>query len=148
MNDNKTGSSTHHIDKLNETNYRPWSVQIRHILKERELFNIVDGSETAPVFSGTGPATEAHETKAADFNKKVTKACSILVSTITLPLIMYIEELDDPVEIWKVLRKRYSLRTQTTLLQTIREFTGTRMLEGESIEKCLQNMQALKRRLE
>jgi hypothetical protein len=148
MNDDKTRSSTHYIDKLNGTNYHPWSVQIRHILKERELFGIVDGSDTTPAFSGTGPPTEAHVAKVSDFDKKVMKACSILVSTITPSLITYIEELDDPAEIWKVLKERYSPRTQSTLLQTVSEFASIRMLEGESMEKHLQKMQALKRRLE
>ena len=47
MEDDKTstGSSTYHIDKLSETNYRSWAQQIKWILDERELLEVVLGTE-------------------------------------------------------------------------------------------------------
>ena len=51
MEDDKASAPTHQIEKLNESNYRPWSTTIRAILRERRLFNIVDGTEKAPTIS-------------------------------------------------------------------------------------------------
>ena len=50
MDDERTtsGSSTYHINKLTETNYRSWAQQIRWILDERELLEIVEGTEGKP----------------------------------------------------------------------------------------------------
>jgi hypothetical protein len=49
MEDGKTTSSTYQIDKLNETNYRSWSRQIEDILDEKDLLEIVEGTEKRPI---------------------------------------------------------------------------------------------------
>jgi hypothetical protein len=48
-NDLKTGSSTYHIAKLTENNYRSWAQQLEWILDERELWEIVTGLEKRPI---------------------------------------------------------------------------------------------------
>jgi len=40
--------SLNSIEKLNESNYRSWSVVMEAILDERQVFTIIDGSEKAP----------------------------------------------------------------------------------------------------
>ena len=46
---NTTGSSTYHIDKLTEMNYRSWVQQLHWILDERDLWELVEGKEKRPV---------------------------------------------------------------------------------------------------
>jgi hypothetical protein len=58
-NDSKTASSTYHIAKLTESNYRNWAQQLEWILDERELWEIVTGSETRPTRVPTNLASQA-----------------------------------------------------------------------------------------
>ena len=68
-----TGSSTYHIDKLTETNYRSWAQQLRWILDERDLLGIVEGTEQKPTPpedaatdpTGTAPTETPASTAAA-----------------------------------------------------------------------------------
>ena len=43
-----TGSTIYHVDKLTEMNYRSWAQQLRWILDERELWDLVNGTEGKP----------------------------------------------------------------------------------------------------
>src|SRR5205814_6212230 len=62
---------------------------------------------------------------------------------------IYIEGIDDPAEMWKILQEKYSPKTQTTLLQTFREFIETKMDEAlETMEQHLQKLERLKRQYE
>ena len=69
---NTTGSSTYHVDKLTETNYRSWAQQLRWILDERDLWELVEGTEKKPeppvvvaTTSTTGAQTDVQTTQTA-----------------------------------------------------------------------------------
>ena len=138
LNEPRTGTSTYNIDKLTESNYRSWSQQVKWILDELELWDIVDGKEVKP--------SSAEEL--AVWNKKAKKARSIIGASVTASVMTYIEGKDDPAAMWKVLEERYNPKTQTTLFQTIREFMNLKMNEGDDMEKHLQKVQHLKRKCE
>jgi hypothetical protein len=59
----------------------------------------------------------------------------------------YIEGVNDPMRMWQILEERYNPKTQTTLLQTLREFMTT-MESGVNMEQHLQRVQRLKRQVE
>src|SRR2546430_4801762 len=159
-NDSKTGSSTYHIAKLTESNYRSWAQQLEWILDERELWEVVTGSEkqpepaprseeitvqtTGPSMSTTDPITDS------DFNAKLNayvknskKARSIIGSSVSAAVMTYIEGVSDPVKMWKILEERYNPKTQTTLIQMLREFMTAAMNSGENMEQHLQRLQRL-----
>src|SRR5947207_13963395 len=86
---NTTGSSTYHVDKLTETNYRSWAQQLRWILDERDLWELVEGTERKPeppvvaaTMSTTGEptgvqttqATKEYQEQRAAWTKKAKKA--------------------------------------------------------------------------
>jgi hypothetical protein len=149
-----TGSSTYNITKLNETNYRSWSQQLRWILDERDLWELVNGEEVRPTVSTTQPQqSEQSSTATGDINKltawtkKAKKARSIIGSSITASVMTYIEGIDNPVDMWTTLADIYNPKTQTTLLQTVREFMTVKMEDGD-MEKHLQRVKRLKRQVE
>ena len=168
MEDDKatTGSSTYHINKLTETNYRSWSQQLRWILDERDLLEIVEGTEqkpTPPAEPASAPegtattatsesiaeARETYQESLAAWTKKSKKARTIIGSSISASIMIYIEGINDPAEMWKTLQEKYSPKTQTTLLQTFREFIETKMDEAvDTMEQHLQKLERLKRRYE
>ena len=68
-----SGSSTYHINKLTEINYRSWAQQVKWILDERDLWELVIGVEPMP---GTVSVvtSEDYDQKLAAWNKKAKKA--------------------------------------------------------------------------
>ena len=143
-----SGSSTYHINKLTEINYRSWAQQVKWILDERDLWELVIGVEPMP---GTVSVvtSEDYDQKLAAWNKKAKKARSIIGSSITASVMTYIEGLDNPVEMWRTLAEKYDPKSQTTLLQVVREFMIAHMDENtETMEQHLQKVQRLKRQVE
>src|SRR5271169_5151102 len=112
-NDTKTGSSTYNIDKLTETNYRSWAQQLQWILEERNLWHIVKGEELAPeapsipgtpadaAATATATAeTAEYELNLEDFNLRSKKARSTIGASISASIMVYIEGMTDPAEMW------------------------------------------------
>ena len=163
-NDSKTGSSTYHIAKLTEKNYRSWAQQLEWILDERELWEIVTGSETRPIrvpatlasqapipsisTTTVSPSDPDFDARLDAYVKKSKKARSIIGSSVSAAVMTYIEGVNNPAEMWRILEERYNPKTQTTLLQTLREFMTATMESGVNMEQHLQRVQRLKRQVE
>ena len=106
--DSKTGSSTYTIDKLTESNYRSWAQQLQWILDEKDLWEVVDGTEKKPVRETVaGPSTAtttsptvaneaAFQDRVKEFVAKAKKARSIVGSSISASVMVYIEGMNDP----------------------------------------------------
>ena len=59
---------------------------------------------------------------------------------------IYIEEINDSVEMWTALQEKYSPKTQMTFLQTFREFIEIKMNEAiDIIKQYLQKLERFKR---
>src|SRR5271170_2729018 len=164
-NESRTGSSTYNIDKLTETNYRSWAQQLQWILDERNLWEIVNGTEAQPLRPVRAAAastsistteitapTEAEQAamdeytlKLEDFVQRSKKARSTIGASISASIMVYIEGMTDPAEMWQVLEEKYNPKTQTTLFQIIRQFMNVKMGEGDNMEKHLQNVQTARR---
>ena len=80
----KSGSDTYSIPKLNEINYRTCSQQLKWILDEKELLEIVEEKEKEPQPSNEAEVKEDtqrlvdYQNNLAVFNKKVKKAKSMM----------------------------------------------------------------------
>jgi hypothetical protein len=90
-----------------------------------------------------------YNTAIAAWTTKAKKARSIIGSSITSSVMIYIEGMDSPAEMWTALSDRYNPKTQTTLLQVIREFMTVKMGDDDmDMERHLQRVQRLKRQVE
>jgi hypothetical protein len=96
--DNKTTSTTYHIPKLNESNYRSWAQQLKWILDEKELLEVVEGSEKAPIAQNApSPEQQArYNAELAAWTRKAKKARSIIGSSVSESVMTYIEGMVDP----------------------------------------------------
>ena len=140
----KTGSSTYHVDKLTESNYRGWTQQIRWILDDRDLREVVDGGEGKPQQTSTQESANDRE----QLQTWAKKARSIIGSSISAAAMVYIEGIDDPAQMWKILSDRFNPKTQTTLIQLVKQLTTTKMDEGmDTMESHLIRMRRLKHRI-
>src|SRR4030095_5163768 len=141
---------------LNESNYRSWSQQIKWILDERDLLEIVEGTEPSPAPptpAEDGNVDEAaqsvHREDLAAWQKKAKKARSIIGSSISASVMTYLEGINNPSDMWTTLEEKYSPKTVTTLLQVVRELMTVKMDDGvDTMEQHLQKLQRLKRRVE
>ena len=150
MEDDKASVPAHQIEKLKESNYRSWSITVRAILRERGLFAIVEGTETAPTIASeeandpTKAAAHAKDLEA--FRLRMMKACTILLATISPRLITYVEDVDDnPAQIWNILKDRYKPVTQISRTQALRELQDLKLEEGGDMEAHVRDFRAVKR---
>src|SRR5277367_5439799 len=151
----KTGSDTYHIPKLTEENYRTWAQQLRWILDEKELLEVMEGAEAKPIAPVAPEGEEVsaalqseYETRLATWNKKMKKARSTIGASVTPSIMTYIDGMDDPAKMWKVLADRYNPKSQATLLQLVREFMTAKKDDSIDMEHHLQRVQRLKRQVE
>jgi Reverse transcriptase (RNA-dependent DNA polymerase)/gag-polypeptide of LTR copia-type/Integrase core domain len=147
----KTGSDTYHIPKLTEENYRTWAQQLRWILDEKELLEVVEGKETEPAAlpaQASDTLKSEYEMKLATWNKKMKKARSTIGASVTPSVMTYIDGMDDPAKMWQVLADRYNPKSQATLLQLVREFMTAKKDDSIDMEHHLQRVQRLKRQVE
>jgi hypothetical protein len=90
------------VPLLTTTNYKPWSVAIRHILDSVSCWEIVAGTERAPPVPGNNGSAAARE-KHAEYKKRKSTACSILYSSCSLDLQGHINDIWEPKTIWETL---------------------------------------------
>ena len=86
------------------------------------------------------PAVEAFEERCVEATVRLTHAMSPTV-------VLLVQALDCPVEIWKRLEGQYEKRTAASKLSLVQKYFGAKMAEGESAEKHLLNMSELWDRL-
>src|SRR5947199_5627870 len=150
----KTGSDTYHVPKLTEENYRSWAQQLRWILDEKELLDIVDGTEPKPIpnrdpVEAAKPVVQGEFEKALSlWNRKMKKARSLIGASVSSSVMTYIEGMDDPAKMWEELENRYNPKSQATLLQVVREFMLAQKDDSINMEHHLQRVQRLKRQVE
>jgi len=143
--------STTQIEKLTEKNYRSWATTVRAILREKKLFDVVEGKVKAPAQLADDASDEDHvtyDTALEAYEKKAFPACRILLSTISSRLITYVEDEDDPAKIWTTLKDRFRPTPDITMAQALKSIIGMRMAEDDDMEAHIRNFTAAKRRLE
>jgi transposase InsO family protein len=143
--------TTSQIEKLNGGNYRSWATTMRAILRERSLFDIVDGTIPMPEAPADGAPTAdvtKYRTDMDAWESKAMKACTILLSAIKGNLITYVEEEDNPATIWRILKERFRPTTDITLAQALKHLFGMRMAENGDMEAHVRDFTAAKRRVE
>src|SRR5579871_1845675 len=148
--------STTQIEKLTEKNYRSWYTTVRAILREKKLFDVVEGTATKPKQSSKEGKTDeqydsemvTYNTDMATWEQKSLAACKILLLAITGRLITYVKEKDDPARIWQILKDKFHPTTDITLAQSLKSLISLRMAEDGNMEAHIHDFLAAKRRVE
>jgi hypothetical protein len=141
-------SATTQIEKLNEKNYRSWATTLRAILREKDLFDVVEGKVKAPAELKDDASDEDHvayDTALKAYQKKAFPACRILISAISGRLMTYVEDEDDPAKIWTTLKDRFRPTTDITMAQALKSIITMRMAEDDDMEAHIRNFTAAKR---
>ncbi|GFQ91480.1 retrovirus-related Pol polyprotein from transposon TNT 1-94 [Trichonephila clavata] len=93
------------IPKLEDQNYVSWANDVKYLLMERQVWNIVDEKEIEPKLDASTDAEAVKEVKNFKARKQI--AMSIIYLNIDSSHRRIVERMDDPVEAWKVLKTYY-----------------------------------------
>ena len=127
------------ITKLDNTNWMTWKVQIRHMLLDKELWGIVEGTEKLK--------NDANAETKTIFKKRAQKALTAIVMAMSSPQIHIIQNCENPTDAWKRLREHYEKGTLMTKLHLRKTYFKMEMAESTSVEKHLRNMKDITDRL-
>ena len=125
-----SGEEKFSVDKLNSKNYSTWKFKLTHYLIAKDLWGVVDGSETEP--------TEA--TVKAQYEKKLKQAMSLIVFSVSDNLMYLITTCKSPKEAWDILQGHFERNTLTNRLFLKKQYFRAVMPEGASVEQHIRYM--------
>ena len=74
------------------------------------------------------------------FEERCVEATVRLTHAMSPTVVLLVQALDCPVEIWRRLERQYEKRTAASKLSLVQKYFGAKMAEGESAEKHLLTM--------
>jgi hypothetical protein len=95
-------------------------MKVGFILDEFGCMELVQGKEKKPEepsASATASERAGYMEKVDSWTKRYKKACSIIVASCTSSVLVYLEGVLDPVEMWKALEDKFAPKTATTRFQ-------------------------------
>jgi len=138
------------IKHLNEKNYYSWSTQVHAILCYQRVLNITENEAKPRELEATASEQDKgqYKTEFEAWEATVAKANAILLSIISEQLMMFVENEDDPVRIWSILRNRFHPTSNVTLAQALKYIVTLRIGDDGDIEAHIRDFTAGKRRVE
>ena len=128
------------FEKLNEKNYADWRYMMEALLIEKDLWDIVEGTEVRPAGSVNSKAVRAFVKK-----QQVARAKIILhIEASQLPHARY----EDPQEIWENLEQVHRARGFATRLALRREFLYMQKREDQVMNAWISDVKNAAFRLE
>ena len=93
------------VPLLTTSNFKPWSVAIRHILDSVSCWEIVEGTERAPPIPGNNAIAATRE-KYNDYKKRKSTATSLIYSSCSPDLQGHVNDIWEPKDMWETLTKQ------------------------------------------
>ena len=140
------------IDKLDQTNWPVWKLQVRAYLEARELWKLCSGDETEPTAPAAGAedaAVAAYVQQLARYQVRVARVKSILlqmVSTSQLHVIAQ-QNLATPKDMWKELVDTFERPSLSNKLQLQTRLLDLFMEPGSPVDNYFKDLQDLTERL-
>ncbi len=131
------------IDKLNGSNWPIWKMQISNYLLARDLWDLIDGTEVAPVQDANAAETEevfAARTKA--YRVKTARVMSILSQTISTSYLhlIVLSSVTTPRQAWQALVGQFERPSLSNKLMLKSQLFGYKMAPNVSIEDHLKGL--------
>ena len=123
------------IELLNTTNYAIWKRQCGRVLKGIRAWRIVLGEEQQPNNPvGFTAAAVAELSVYNDYMDRRKQASAIICGSCCNEVQVYVEDIDDPAEMWTVLAARMDAAgTVVGLMTLLRKFHALRPIAGQPI---------------
>ena len=123
------------IDRLDGTNWAVWKFQMKHLLLAKSLWGLVDGTEV--LRHGSSNQQEA------EYNKRLQKAFSTIVLSISPSQLYLITSYDKPKPAWDALCNHFERDTLANKLLLKKQYFRLEMKEGTPIEAHMKRMKEL-----
>jgi len=115
--------------KLIFTNYSTWGTDITAFLRAQDVLEIVRGNEPPPPAGNNQVAIK----KTERYRARVGKAFAIIVSSCSLQIKTHINRMEDPMEIWAILKEKLdSVSSRAGKPALVRTFHMLRPLDSET----------------
>ncbi|GFQ69949.1 retrovirus-related Pol polyprotein from transposon TNT 1-94 [Trichonephila clavata] len=114
-----------------KVNYVSWANDVKYLLMERQVWNIVDEKEIEPKLDASTDAEAVKEVKNFKARKQI--AMSIIYLNIDSSHRRIVERIDDPVEAWKVLKTYYQPDSKAHHMEVYSSLMNCNILSEESI---------------
>lgn len=122
-------------ERLTTSNYTAWRNSSRRLLRATGGWQIVEGTELPPPApAGTPAQLTAGRTAIKDYEQRKEDAAMTIYTSCSLSVRVYIDEIDDPQQMWTILANRLDTASTAVGRQAIyRQFCGLRPTPGEPI---------------
>ena len=123
------------IEKLEGANWTTWKFQLHHFLMAKGLWKYVDGAAVL----AEGTSVEARE----KFKSLQQKAFSIVVMSVSSPLLYLITSCELPEDAWDTLKRHFERDTLANKLFLKKQYFRKEMCEGTPINAHLKEIKVL-----
>jgi len=131
------------IPKLTHDNYPTWRKKVRRVLVAMRAYNILTGDELFPEGNGSAARTLQKE-----WHQRANDAIALIHLGCTDDLLPWIDDIDDPVEMWQTLQGRLDNTTnQVGRTQIVRKFHALRPSKDEKITQYFTRLIDLRKKL-
>jgi len=137
------------VDKLSDTNWPIWKLQIKTYFDARELWRLCTGEEVEPVAPGADGDYDAYAQQLAKYNVWVARVKSILLQMVLTSQLHVIaqQHLNSPHEMWNELVQTFERPSLTNKLQLQTRLLDIAMEPGSSVDMYFKQLQDLTERL-
>ena len=133
-------SSMDRVDKLNGTNYHNWKFNVRMLLTGKDLWEIVEGTETV--------SDEASDAEVKKFRKRENWALSIICLSVSTNLQIYVRNAKTPKDAWKCLADHFEEKSLSKKIMYRRKLYSCRLEKGVTMEHHVNNLTTISEHLE
>ena len=125
------------LEPLGDSNWGNWSFKLKNILRAKDLWGLVDGSEKPP-------ANDANEEAKLKYKRKCNRAIAMITTNISDSKIYLVTSCEDtPQGIWDTLTKHFEGKTISRKLFLMKAFFSLRMREGTSVANHIRELKDL-----
>ena len=128
------------VDKLNGTNYHNWKFNVRMLLIGKDLWEIVEGTESI----GVG----ANEAEVKKFRRRENLALSIICLSVSINLQIYVRNAKTPKEAWKCLADHFEEKSLSKKIMYRRKLYSCRLEKGVTMEEHVNNLTTISEHLD
>lgn len=121
------------FDKLNESNYNDWKIQIEALLEEKGLFGVVSGRDVMPP---TGPNSKGVKT----FLEKQRLARAKIILALEPSQLPHVRNEENPAVIWQNLARIHRARGLGVLLTMRMDFLKMSMSPDSTVASWVANI--------
>ena len=125
------------LEPLGDSNWGNWSFKLKNILRAKDLWGLVDGSEKPP-------ANDANEEAKLKYKRNCNRAIAMITTNISDSKIYLVTSCEDtPQGIWDTLKKHFEGKTISRKLFLMKAFFSLRMREGTSVANHIRELKDL-----